>query len=82
MKQYELTEEEFNSLRAIAAEDPIPIMKIGNNWTEDTRAERSMSIWIKVADRLRVFVQTIDKVSGSDNPRLFQAQPIEEEVLP
>lgn len=82
MKQYELTEEEYNSLTSIAKEDLIPVMKIGNNWTEDTRAERSLAVWTRVAERVKVFVSTIDAIPGNDNPKLFQAQSTEEEVAP
>lgn len=72
-KQYEMSEQEFDDMKAIS-QDKTPVMNIGGNWTGMDKQERANAFWVSLADKYGFVWDTVEG-AGTGNVKEFLATP-------
>lgn len=68
---FELTEEEFNEIKAIAQDDT-PVMKIGDHWTGMDKQQRANDFWKRLGEKHGFVWDSVVGVEGV-GVRFYQA---------
>lgn len=72
-KEYEMTAEEFERIKAIAQEPAIPVMKIGNYWSGNEKQDRANAFWQELGNKYGFEWDSAEGVPGKD-PTFFTAK--------
>lgn len=74
-QQFEMTQEEFEELKAIAQRESIPVMKFGDYISGYDKQEDANFVWKRLGSKYG-FVWDSAEGAGSD-PKKFMATPME-----
>lgn len=75
MKQdFEMTQDEFEQIKAIAQQPATPVMKFGDYWSGNEKQESANDFWKRLGDKYG-FEWDSAEGSGGD-PKKFKAIPI------
>lgn len=73
-KEFEMTQDEFETIKAIAQRTAIPVMKIGNYISGEEKQEDANGFWQKLGDKYGFLWDSAEGISGK-GPTYFSATP-------
>jgi hypothetical protein len=76
MKNYEMTNEEFDKMRSIS-QDNTPVMKFGSYWSGLDKQERANEFWKELAAKYGFVWDSVGPIKGEQDPKKFEARPAE-----
>lgn len=74
MKEYQLTEDEFNEIKSIA-KDSTPVMKFGDYWSGMDKQDRANAFWKLLGEKYG-FVWDSAAPAPDKSPDYFLANPL------
>lgn len=73
-KEFEMTEQEFERIKAIAQRPSIPVMKIGDYWSGNEKQEDANTVWKELGSKYGFEWDSAEGVPGK-GPTFFKAIP-------
>lgn len=73
-KEYEMTPDDYEVMKAIIKQEPIPVMKFGNHWSGMEKQEQANTFWKDLGDRLGFVWDSAESVPGK-GVLFFKATP-------